>query len=83
MLPVLFEASTSARGSNPFQVATLTQKFNLNPGASATLHFSIPVASGSPTGHQYVVAVVDPMNSFKESNLSDKVSVSRNPVDFT
>ena len=81
-LDVLFEYSASETGSNPFQVANIVSAIDLKPAQSAKLNLKVPLALGSPSGYEYIVAVVDPMDVFNESNTSDKVSVSARPVDI-
>jgi len=82
-LNVLFEFSTSPSGANPLQLATTTTPININVGASQTVRFSVPLALGLPTGHEYLVAVIDPTNAFSEANLSNKVSVTKTTIDVT
>jgi hypothetical protein len=50
VLDILFELSTSANGSNPFQVANITTRISLAPGGSKSVTLSVPVALGSPSG---------------------------------
>ena len=82
-LNVLFEFSTSSNGSNPFQVAVPTKKIDLAPGVSLKVRFSVPTALGGPTGLDYVVAVVDPTDAFKELNLTDNTSISHTVMDVS
>jgi hypothetical protein len=81
-LGTLFALSTNSDGSNPFTVATLTKHINLKPGATTKLHLSVPVALGSPSGNQFIVAVVDPSDVFNDSNLANNTAVSTSPVSF-
>jgi CARDB protein len=81
-LDTLFELSSNSAGSNPFQVANVGAHIKLKPGASAKLHLNVPVALGSPSGNQFIVAVVDPSDRFNDSNLANNVAISAAPVTF-
>jgi hypothetical protein len=81
-LDTLFELSQSSDGADAVQVATLTSHINLKPNASEKLHLSVPVALGSPSGNQFVVAVLDPNDVFNESPTSNNTAVSAVPVSF-
>jgi hypothetical protein len=81
-LDTLFELSVNIGGSNPFQVATLTKHINLKAGGSVKLHLSVPVALGSPSGNQFIVAVLDPNDLFNDSNLANNTAISAAPVSF-
>ena len=82
-LDTLFEMSTSGNGSNPFQVANVTVPIKIKPGASEILHLNVPTALGGPTGEEYIVAVLDPMNAFDEPSLSNNTAISLTRVDFS
>lgn len=81
-LDTLFEMSTSSDGSNPLQVANITSHIIIKPGRSEMLHLHVPVALGSPSGNQFIVAVLDPQDLFNESNPSGDVAISATPVSF-
>jgi hypothetical protein len=82
-LATLFELSTSANGANPFQVATLTKHISITAGKSELLHLRVPVALGSPSGNQFIVAVLDPSNVFNDSNLANNTAISAAPVSLS
>jgi len=81
-LDTLFELSASSDGANPIQAASLTSHIDLKPDASQKLHFSVPVALGSPSGNQFIVAVVDPNDAFNELPRTNNTAVSAVPVSF-
>lgn len=81
-LAILFELSTASDGSNPVQVATLTQRINIKAGKSKVLHLHVPVALGAPSGNQFIAAVLDPANVFNDTNLANNTAISTTPVSF-
>jgi hypothetical protein len=82
-LGTLFEMSTSSNGSNPFQIATITAPIDIKPGATKKLTLTVPVALGSPTGKEFIVAVLDPTDAFSDPDLTNNTAVSLKQVDFT
>jgi hypothetical protein len=81
-LDALFELSSSSNGSNPFQVANTTTHIRIKAGSAEKLHLSVPVALGSPSGNQFIVAVLDPNNVFNDSNPGNNTAISAAPVSF-
>ena len=82
-LDVLFEESNSPTGTNGIMAAVLTKQIDLNPGDSTKVRYSVPLALGGPTGSKYIVAVVDPQDTFGEAITTDNVAVSRTAVDIS
>lgn len=82
-LTTTFALSSSSTGANPFTVASLNTHIRIKPGASKVLHFRIPVAPGSPSGNQFVVATLDPANVFNDSSLGNNTAISLTPVSLT
>ena len=68
--------SPSADGSAPVALATVTKKIHLKPGA----HVNVRVAEKLPVGTYYGVAVIDPANTFGETNITNNTAVSSNSV---
>lgn len=82
ILDTLIELSASADGANPFQAANLTNHISIKAGKSVKLHLRVPVALGSPSGNQFIVAVLDPNDVFNDSNLVNNTAISASPVSF-
>jgi len=81
-LDTLFDLSANSDGSDPFQVANVTAHISIKPGVTAILHLSVPVALGSPSGDQFIVAVVDPQDVFNDTNPDNNTAVSATPVSY-
>jgi hypothetical protein len=79
-LDVLFETSASASGTNPIQVGNLTTTIKLAPGKTQILHLKPVIASGSPTGEMYLIAVVDPANVFSDIDLANNTVISSSAI---
>jgi hypothetical protein len=81
-LDILFELSPNTDGSDPVQAANVAHPISLKPGTSQLLHLHVPVALGLPSGNQFIVAVIDPMDVFDDTDLANNVAVSVTPVSF-
>ncbi|HET6250077.1 MAG TPA: CARDB domain-containing protein [Tepidisphaeraceae bacterium] len=80
---VAFSVSATPDGASAVPLATIVHHISLKPGKSSVIHFNVPVALGSPTGNQYVVADVDPSDAFLDSNLANNMTVGQQPITFT
>jgi hypothetical protein len=68
--------SPSADGSAPVTLATVTKNIHLKPGA----HVNLRMAEKLPVGTYFGVVVIDPANTFGETNITNNTAVSSNSV---
>jgi hypothetical protein len=82
-LTIELEDSLTSGGSDPgFIVDEAVALNNLGAGKSKTFNFSVPVETGTPPDDYFIVAVVDPGNTFQESNTSNNTAVTPTALDI-
>jgi hypothetical protein len=82
-LAVNFGESTDMSGSSPANLATLSKHISIRPGKTQVLHFLVTLPLGIPTGNQFIVANVDPMDVYNDPNLLNNIGVSGSPITVT
>ncbi|HEY2587162.1 MAG TPA: hypothetical protein VGI81_15550 [Tepidisphaeraceae bacterium] len=81
-LPIQLLASTSASGSSPTSLVTLTRRVAIPAGK--TIRLSLPVTLPSASGTSvFLVGVLDPSNTLGDSNLANNTFVSATAVSLT
>jgi CARDB len=80
VVAIEFEASTSPDGSSPAFVATEDETIRIAPGKSKSFHNARKTAVGSAPGSFYTVAIVDPGNTFDESNTTNNTAIATVPL---
>jgi hypothetical protein len=80
-LAINLEYSTSSSGSAPTLLTGEDVSINLAAGASKVFDFAVPIAGGTPSGNYYIVTVLDPDNTFHESNtLTNRTAVTSTAI---
>jgi hypothetical protein len=80
VVAIEFEASTSPDGSSPAFVVTEDETIRIAPGKSKSFHNARKTAVGSAPGAFYTVAIVDPGNTFDESNTTNNTAIATVPL---
>jgi cyclophilin family peptidyl-prolyl cis-trans isomerase len=82
-LDINLGASTLSTGVNPFSLSTLTAFINIKPGGKQVLHLKVPIALGSPSGEQFIVATLTSDNVFGSTDFTNPAAVSATTVNLT
>lgn len=75
--------SHSSDGSSPISLGSVTHHLNLKAGAQTTFHVTEKITGAVTPGTFFGVAVVDPANTFAESNTANNSAVSSSSVQVT
>lgn len=75
--------SRSSDGSSPISIGSVTHRVNLKAGAKATFRVTEKITGAVTPGTYFGVAVVDPGNTFAESDTTNNSGVSTNSVQVT
>lgn len=78
-----FAASPNADGSSGTSLGATQRAVLIRPGKTTTMHFSVKIPIGSPSGNQFITANVDSTNVLNDPNLADNFAVSLTPVSIT
>lgn len=79
-LEISFFASPNPDGTNPTELGSTTRPILIPSGKARTLVFNVKLTVGVTTGNQFIVATVDPSNTFNDPTLADNTAVSLTPV---
>lgn len=75
--------SHSSDGSSPISLGSVKHRLNLKAGARTTFHVTEKITGAVTPGTYFGVAVVDPANTFAESNTTNNSAVSSSSVQVT
>lgn len=81
-LTTLLEMSSSATGANPVQFADANAHIRIAPGSSETVKLRVPEAL-SAFGSHFIVAVLDPNNTFDDTDAANNSAVSETALTVT
>jgi hypothetical protein len=80
-LAVNIDYSTSSNGSAPNFLFTQEIAIDLTAGETKTFDITVPVNEDTPPGGYYIVAILDPDNTFQESNTTtQRTAVTPTPI---
>ena len=74
---------SSSDGSSPISLGSVAHHLNLKAGAQTTFQVTEKITGAVTPGTYLGVAVVDPANTFAESNTTNNSAVSSSPVHVT
>lgn len=72
--------SSSSDGSLPVSLGSVTRRIKLKAGGKATFRVTEKITGAVAQGTYFGVAVIDPANTFAESNTTNNSAVSSNSV---
>ncbi|HEY2586148.1 MAG TPA: FG-GAP-like repeat-containing protein [Tepidisphaeraceae bacterium] len=81
-LPIQLLTSTSADGSNPTNLVTLTRHVATPAGKTIRLSLQVTLPSAAGTA-AFLVAVLDPTNTLGDNNLANNTFVSATAISLT
>jgi hypothetical protein len=79
-LAVAFSDSIFQSGASAVALGTVSTTIAIKPGFSKPLHLRVPVPLGTLSGNQYIVADIDPLDVFHDTNLANNTAFSGSPV---
>jgi hypothetical protein len=79
-LAITIDQSVNSNGSDPTVLTTENVTIDLAAGKSKTFTFSQPLNIDTTAGDYFIAAVVDPENTFSESNSANNTGVSHKPL---
>jgi uncharacterized protein YkwD len=79
-LQIALSASTDPAGANPQSLPSQTKSIHIAPGGQSVLRLSVPIPAALVPDSYFIVATVDPNNTFNESNPNDNTAVSGNEL---